>query len=261
MKNGKCNIHIGRHNSLSNNLGLVLLFAASASLILGGCKGGTSLKKDSSGIANVITASNTPVKATEDKAPLPRGPKLADVDLSSSSFLNAQPKLQVPTQESSVARTNSYRPELSPAEAVTAPSLSAGSSAGKPSSFEPSALGAMTSLALPTVNRNKVDRVEMTMNVLPAQNTKKNNTKTVVSENNPKQEPMKSDWTHLWAFYIIAFTFLFLIWVIYDVFKAERNDGEAAQKRKPAAKRASRKKPAKKAVKKAVKKKAPKKKS
>ena len=60
---------------------------------------------------------------------------------------------------------------------------------------------------------------------------------------------------------MIVFTLLFLIWVIYDVFKAERNEGEAAQKRKPAAKRASRKKPAKKAVKKAVKKKAPKKKS
>ena len=64
MKNGKCNIHIGRHNSLNHNLGLILLFAASASLILGGCKGGTSLKKDSSGIANVITASNEPMNNT-----------------------------------------------------------------------------------------------------------------------------------------------------------------------------------------------------
>ena len=224
--------------------------------MLGGCKGGTSLKKDSSGIANVITASNTPVKATEDKVPLPRGPKLADVDLSSSSFSDAQSEPQALTRDSSIARTNGYLPELSSAEATATPSLGAGSSAGESSPFEPSVLGAMASLALPTVNKNKVDRVEMTMNVLPAQNTKKDNTKTVVTENN--HEPMKSDWTHLWAFYMIAFTLLFLIWVIYDVFRTE---GKEEQKGKPAAKRASRKKPAKKAVKKAVKKKAPKKKS
>jgi hypothetical protein len=255
MKNGKCNIHIGRHNSLNNNLGLVLLFAASASLMLGGCKGGTSLKKDSSGIANVITASNTPVKATEDKVPLPRGPKLADVDLSSSSFSDAQSEPQALTRDSSIARTNGYLPRLASAEAATAPSLSTDSSAGDPAPFEPSTLGSATNFALPTVNRNKVDRVEMTMNVLPAQNNKKNNTKTAVTENTSKQEPMKSDWTHLWAFYMIAFTLLFLIWVIYDVFRTE---GKEEQKGKPAAKRASKKKPTRK---KAVKKTASKKKS